>query len=148
MCDVHVLEKCCYLPGVLIALIRPYIFGTTIFGVFSQTHAFSAIQIIIFRVYFLFHFILLSLTSSFSESFPSGHRNRLERVCWRNVVICLLFLFSDEMPYSMDFSFIDFCLCYCYFGDSPESLTQALTLPALFWRCMDQASTGLAHRHN
>ena len=64
--------------GVLIALIRPYIFGTTIFGVFSQTHAFSAIQIIIFRVYFyfiLFYYLsLLRLASRFQVAIGINSR--------------------------------------------------------------------------
>ena len=67
-----------FMLGVLIALIRLYIFGTTIFGVFSQTQAFSAIQIIIFRVYFyfiLFYYLsLLRLASRFQVAIGINSR--------------------------------------------------------------------------
>ena len=43
---------------------------------------------------------------------------------------CLILWISDS------FTFV--CVTVI-FGDSPESLTQALPLPALYWRCMDQA---------
>ena len=43
---------------------------------------------------------------------------------------CLILWISDS------FTFV--CITVI-FGDSPESLTQALTLSALFWRCIDQA---------
>ena len=46
---------------------------------------------------------LVFISDSIYDLISSDHRNQLERVCWINVVICLLFLFSDEMPYSMDF---------------------------------------------
>ena len=55
---------------------------------------------------------------------------------------CLILWISDS------FTFVCFTVII---GDSPESLTQALPLPAPYWRCMDQAlalQRDLAHRHN
>ena len=39
----------------------------------------------------------------------------------------------------MELFFICFVCFSVIISDSPESLTQALPLPALYWRCMDQA---------
>jgi len=127
----------------LIALSRPYFFGTTIFGVF--THAFSAIQIIKSSRFLLILFLLLlRLASRFQVIIGINSRGCVGKMlvfayyfCTRTK--CLILWISDS------FTFV--CITVI-FGDSPESLTQALTLSALFWRCMDQALVGLAHRHN